>query len=234
MDKTQQSGINDSVGPQGSAGTPRLGRTQFIITMLGAVGFIAGIVAVFISSNHAGTVALLLASALFLLLGLTGVIPSPWKQLFDPIKTAGASKYGPYIKWEPYAYWTKATLQMLISIIAIGFLLVRLVGHSLSTPEDIFALISYALAAAAVVELAYALFTPGPDEALDPITLGLSALLLLQFARVEEFDYKEAIAALLYVLALGLLFGIRQWWSKADELEELRSIRARAESKDPS
>jgi hypothetical protein len=199
---------------------------------LGAAGFIAGIVAVFVSSNHAGTVALLVAATLFLFIGYTGMVPDQVRRIFAPIKTAGASKYGPYIEWEPYAYWAKATLQMLISVIAIGFLLVRLLDHSLSTPEDIFALISYALAAAAVVELAYALFTPGPDEALDPITLGLSALLLLQFARVKGFDYKQAVAALLYVLALGILFGIRQWWSKADELEELRRIRASANGKD--
>ena len=41
------------------------------------------------------------------------------------------------------------------------------------------------LAAAAALELAYTLFTPGPDEALDPLMLGLSATILLKLAAIE-------------------------------------------------
>jgi hypothetical protein len=197
---------------------------------LGAVGFLAAIVAVFISSNTAVTVTLLVLSALLLVLAFTGQVPYRVKRRFEPIKASGSSKYGPYIEWEPYAYWVKTKLQMLISLIAVGVLLFRLADYILSGseagPDQIFAIISYALAVAAVLELAYTLFTPGPDEALDPLVLGLSALLLLQFEKIKTLDYKQAIAILLYVLALGALFGVRQRWSNDDELTELRSMRA--------
>jgi hypothetical protein len=81
--------------------------------------------------------------------------------------------------------------------------------YPLPHAEATFHLIADALAAAALIELAYTLFTPGPDEALNPIMLGLAAALLLQIARVDELDPQEAGAALLYVLGLGGLFGLK-------------------------
>jgi len=67
-----------------------------------------------------------------------------------------------------------------------------------------------ALAAAAAVELVYTLFTRGPDEALDPLMLGLSAAALLSLGDVSKFDIKEGVALFLYALALGILFLIRK------------------------
>src|SRR5947208_1370107 len=54
-----------------------------------------------------------------------------------------------------------------------------------------------ALVVAAGLELAYSLFTEGPDEAIEPLLLAMSAAILLQLAKVTRFDYREAIAAAL-------------------------------------
>jgi hypothetical protein len=67
-----------------------------------------------------------------------------------------------------------------------------------------------ALAVATVVEPAYTLFTPGPDEVLDPLALGLSATILLLVAGMTELKLETAAAALVLVIALAALFAIRK------------------------
>ncbi len=47
-------------------------------------------------------------------------------------------------------------------------------------------LVSGALLAAAAVELAYMLFTPGPDEAIDPLILGLAGTTILALSHHEQ------------------------------------------------
>jgi hypothetical protein len=78
--------------------------------------------------------------------------------------------------------------------------------------------IAYALAVAAAIELAYTLFTPGPDEALDPLTLGLSSgiLLLITDGSLASVTTKFS-GVLLGVLALGGLFLIRRYLMTDDE-----------------
>jgi len=80
--------------------------------------------------------------------------------------------------------------------------------------------IASALAVAAAIELAYTLFTPGPDEALDPLMLGLSSGIL--FLITENANNKLSVAVqfsavLLGVLALGVLFVIRRRLLRDDE-----------------
>lgn len=99
-----------------------------------------------------------------------------------------------------------------------------LLCYPLPHAEATFHLIADALAAAALIELAYTLFTPGPDEALNPIMLGLSAALLLQVARVDKFDLQEAGAALLYVLGLGGLFGLKSFLDWNENRRPERSL----------
>lgn len=76
--------------------------------------------------------------------------------------------------------------------------------------------ISIGLAAAAALELAYTLFTPGPDEALDPLMLALSATLLLKLTQLTSpVSMGEAVALLLLGLLLARkppLPGIREFW----------------------
>jgi len=84
-----------------------------------------------------------------------------------------------------------------------------------------------ALAAATAVQLAFTLFTPGPDEALDPVLLAIAAALLLQLGHVENFQWQAGTAIVLYSIALGILFIVRVflapdedsppdpwWWKK--------------------
>jgi hypothetical protein len=72
-----------------------------------------------------------------------------------------------------------------------------------------FQIIADALAAATVVQLAFTLFTPGPDEALDPVLLAIASALLLQLGNVTQFHWADGLAVLLYGTALGGLFVVR-------------------------
>jgi len=73
----------------------------------------------------------------------------------------------------------------------------------------VFNVIADALAAATVLQLAYTLFTPGPDEALDPVLLAIATVLLFQLGKVEKFHWRQGLAALLYGAALAGLFAVR-------------------------
>src|SRR5207248_1541660 len=93
-----------------------------------------------------------------------------------------------YQNLKPGAHGVKVLLQMLVGIGAtldIGMQFARFVNNSTdlipvaSSTAEMISVIAYALAIAAAIELAYTLFTPGPDEALDPLALGLSSGLLL-------------------------------------------------------
>jgi hypothetical protein len=76
--------------------------------------------------------------------------------------------------------------------------------------------IAYALAVAAAIELAYTLFTPGPDEALDPLMLGLSSALLLLVTKGGSSPVARFSGVLIGVAALGALFFIRHRWITDD------------------
>jgi len=67
------------------------------------------------------------------------------------------------------------------------------------------------LALAAVVELTYSLFTTGPDEALNPLILGLSSFVLVKISAPKAaLTMSNAGAIALLVLALGALFALRE------------------------
>ena len=77
--------------------------------------------------------------------------------------------------------------------------------------ENCLTLIGEALAAATVVELAYTLFTDGPDEVLDPLMLGISAFLIIELGKkTTHIEWGTGFGLLLSAIALGLLFAIRQ------------------------
>jgi hypothetical protein len=122
----------------------------------------------------------------------------------------------PYKQLAPVAQIIKAFLQMIIGSVAVFVILSHIWaarGQPIDvaeTQEMIFSRIGLALGLAAAIELAYTLFTHGPDEALDPLMLGVAAALLLQLGKVEEFDYREGIATLLYVASLAGLFAVRK------------------------
>ena len=143
----------------------------------------------------------------------------------------------------------KAVLQMAIGLYALGWLawafylsyniqncapspntlhnVSQQLCYFIPSASLIFKIIADALAAATAVQLVFTLFTPGPDEALDPALLALAAALLLQLGKVEKFSLEDGAAIVLYSAALGILFLVRVflapdedkpptlWWWKA-------------------
>jgi hypothetical protein len=129
------------------------------------------------------------------------------------------------------ATWAKAVLQMLVAAYAVGwltwsfFLTNRIHNCVASNPQATgaheqfcylippanvaFQIIASALAAATVIELAFTLFTPGPDEALDPVLLAIASALLFQLGKVDQFHWQDGLAVVLYGMALGALFVVR-------------------------
>lgn len=80
-----------------------------------------------------------------------------------------------YSATKPPAKWLKAIVQMLIGVGTLTTLVVLVwISHLRSVGIGALALriVGTGLALSAVVELTYTLFTDGPDEALDPLTLG--------------------------------------------------------------
>lgn len=80
------------------------------------------------------------------------------------------------------------------------------------------ALVSKAVMVSAAIELAYMLFTPGPDEAVDPLILGIAGTALLVMsdensAQTDSMLY-DSIAVLLFVISLAILFYLRFKLSK--------------------
>lgn len=113
-------------------------------------------------------------------------------------RSTGDSRWGTAVTWlknrkgsalyattEPPAQWLKALAQMLIGIVTIITIIVLVwIPHvrSIGIAELALRVIGTGLALAAVVELTYTLFTGGPDEALDPLILGLSSFILIKIS----------------------------------------------------
>lgn len=126
----------------------------------------------------------------------------------------------PYRSMAPVARYFKSVLQMIIGFVAALVVLFQLVeglrkGYEFDrVQEETLGAIGLALALAAAVELAYTLFTHGPDEALDPVMLALASVLILQLGKVAEFQWTQAVAAALYVAALSALFVVKEYFSR--------------------
>jgi hypothetical protein len=131
-----------------------------------------------------------------------------------------------YRKSTGWAHGVKVALQMVVGIVAVVDIGMHFV-HSISTetnwapiaPDVAISvqIIADALAAAAAIELAYTLYTPGPDEALDPLMLGLSSGLLLLITTSGISAVTQYGGVLLGVAALGGLFIIRRYLIGDDE-----------------
>lgn len=134
-----------------------------------------------------------------------------------------------YGKAKPWAHGLKVLLQMIVGVGAVIDIIWH-VEQSISAHEgtapffpDIttsVTVVASALAVAAAIELAYTLFTPGPDETLEPLMLGLSSGIL--FLITENGDKSlsapaQFSAVLLGVLALGALFFIRRRFLHDDD-----------------
>lgn len=96
----------------------------------------------------------------------------------------------------------------------------HLIKYILST--SVLALVSQAVMVSAAIELAYMLFTPGPDEAVDPLILCIAGTALLVMsdensAKTDSMLY-DSIAVLLFAISLAILFYLRfmltKWFPK--------------------
>jgi hypothetical protein len=119
-----------------------------------------------------------------------------------------------YESARPPAEWVKALVQMLIGIATVGTIAVLIwIPHfnGIGIAELGLRTIAIGLALAAVVELTYTLFTDGPDEALNPLILGLSSFILVKISAPRAgLSMANTGAISLLVLALGALFVIRE------------------------
>jgi hypothetical protein len=106
--------------------------------------------------------------------------------------------------------------------------------------SDPLTLIGSALVLSAGVELAYMLYTDHPDEALDPLILGLAAAALLVLHEIKDgtVSWQLALTLALTILvlsgAIGFLFYIRYSYAPTPSgqkpvKEELRRLEARLE-----
>ena len=137
-------------------------------------------------------------------------------------------------KW---AELVKRILQYLIGfsivtilIIQILFLIERWTFTSKLLEEDaanLLKIVAVGLIVSTAVELAYMLFTDGPDEAIDPVITALAAILLLRMPSPtleEEIAYTRIIEMLVYGFIIVFMFWVRELYLngkiKREQLEK--------------
>lgn len=113
------------------------------------------------------------------------------------------------------AHRVKTRLQQAIGVAGVILLFYRVAVAVLDsgvrlTDTYVLRVAAVTLAAATVVELAYTLFTPGPDEAINPLLLGLSSSTLFLTANQTQLTAGSAAGTLLLVGALAVLFIVRR------------------------
>jgi len=88
-------------------------------------------------------------------------------------------------------------------------------------------IVSYGLGISAAIELAYMLFTPGPDEAIQPLILGIASALLLIVSKIGPSPADGGSAAtwglaliigVLIASMAGLLWIKRAWIEKSADM----------------
>lgn len=126
--------------------------------------------------------------------------------------------HGLYASFGPAAEIIKISLQMLIAAAIIVLLAWKLfyryrwIFHSEPIP-DFFAhnpalwIVGKGLAYSAGVDLAYMLFTPGPDEAIEPLILGIASATLLVVS--GDLEWRNALIVAVLTITLGIAFLIR-------------------------
>jgi hypothetical protein len=121
-----------------------------------------------------------------------------------------------YDKVQPPAEVVKGLIQMGIGLGTLGVFLYQWAnlrpGNSMNIADLALTVVGGGLAVSAAVELAYTLFTRGPDEALDPLILGISSFVLINISRHDPpLDIHHAISVVLAALAILLLFLARRF-----------------------
>jgi hypothetical protein len=124
-----------------------------------------------------------------------------------------------YDDYEPVAKTIKIMMQMSIGIILVCTFILNVLAKIFyfveNTPLRKFAelnplnIAAYGLFFSAGIDLAYMLFTDGPDEALDPIMAGVAGAILLGVAQINADKIQEGITLFLETAALAGLFAVR-------------------------
>lgn len=79
-------------------------------------------------------------------------------------------------------------------------------------------MVSIGLAAATALELAYMLFTPGPDEAIQPVMMGIASFVLYALSTFSpDTSGVQLIGIALLVLCIPVLFWTKQQFEKSRE-----------------
>ena len=94
-------------------------------------------------------------------------------------------------------------IKVLSSISPIAMALIPSPVREYITYTPFLAMVSHSLAFSACIEMAYMLFTDGPDEAVDPLILGLASFILLRLSQ-GQFEY-----LFMSICGMLLLFVIR-------------------------
>ena len=141
------------------------------------------------------------------------------------------------------AVWWKIHLQMMIGLAIIVLLALKIVLHVAGAepetwqdacPYRLFARISlvllgnhplkivgYSLALSAGVELAHMLFTPGPDEAVEPLILGLASAVLLTISQDDIVEWDIALTIVVLIGGLATLFWVRERFIETREQDDV-------------
>jgi dipeptide/tripeptide permease len=143
---------------------------------------------------------------------IAGVTPSY-------VTTEGADEYRPKSTVRAFAATVKSVGQGFI-----GFAIVATVAAKFLTPlapwivpnfmeraasESTLSLVAHGLQYAAALDLAYMLFTPALDEAVQPLILGLAAAAILEISKPDP-TLIGVLAIGTYCILIGLLFYVRR------------------------
>jgi DNA-binding XRE family transcriptional regulator len=121
-----------------------------------------------------------------------------------------------YDKVQPPAEAIKGYIQIGIGITVIIVFAWHCISHppgEFNIAQEALRLVGYGLAVSAAVELAYTFFTKGPDEALDPLILGVSSFTLIALSRIDppRLETGDTIPISLLALVILLLFLARRF-----------------------
>lgn len=136
---------------------------------------------------------------------------------------------------QPYAKNIKILFQMFIGF----FLAIVIIGEIYHYKDDpipismlatqTLRIVGVALVFSTAFELAYTLFTDGPDEAVEPLITGLAAVILVVISTITTITFDNAGGVALLVLALIGLFILRYFF--IEEKGWLRLLSGRVDGK---
>jgi len=150
-------------------------------------------------------------------------VPQQFWVAFNTKRLSEDEEHALYQTYRPWAESLRITIQMLIGCVlgiavlidSIVFLYSSLGGSPAQSivqfnPLDI---IAYGLFFSTGVDLAYMLFTPGPDEAIDPVMTGLAATILLGVGKIDYKHLQLEYGIILFLAIAGLagLFATRKF-----------------------